>query len=644
MSEEDALRWGGEVAQALQVAHENRVVHRDVKPANVFLKRGDVAVLCDFGIARASGGATALTSEGVLLGTPAYMSPELWRGHPPTPASDQWAWAASLFELLYGQTPYPGETPREIMEQALDGRTIVVPSGFQGRRPALQEVLLRALAPTPGERYPDMAAFAEALREASRGSLQDVLERSGVGPLPGLDTSRETRVLLADPAATQEVSSLDVTPTRVAGEPTRIPRWVLVIGASVFMTMGILWPSGDAGPPPPSAAPSPAPREPESPRPVAAPPEVLERLAPLRRDLLGASRELRRMAGNHASEPIPDRLLRLTFQPTERMSAVDPSDVGALILLDTDHHHHWKTYLEAAGAWLRALGREQAASEVDLLADPNLIATIDSLVYQPVLRILEAAHMYFVSVELEVDMGMIQASESFRALGPPFEDLLVGVRGAWERLPPAIANVEDLGHVLGRFHWRRGPDWDGTDRRQLLSRLVERVREARPDMVGAMTMRLAMYHLCLIAKSTDATWASRDEALTAIAAKLVGDPAWQPPSFPAEVHRGLLGRLVIEEIRQRRVLDAPPRPEGHPERRTEEVFAAFEARWEEDPMVGFYVGAMGWDLARYAGGPGFFNQTNNRAVRPWKNRLEVIRNQAHRRARPGTDVRGDRRR
>jgi serine/threonine-protein kinase len=647
VTEDDALRWGVEVAGALQVAHEQGVIHRDVKPANVFLKQGGVAVLCDFGIARDSSGATALTSEGVLLGTPAYMSPELWRGKAPSPASDQWAWAASLFELVYAQVPYAAESPREIMEQGLSGIPVRVPAGYEGRRPGLQEVLLRGLAVRPEDRYPDMSAFGDALREAARGSLQDVLERSGVGviPDPKVDSSRETMVLPPSATQSQALDLYESTPTRAVGEPQRIPRWVLVVGASAFMTLGILWPRGAAPEPPevPSASPTPEAPAPEVSAKV--PPEVLERLAPLRRELLGAGRELKRLIGVHPSEPLPDRLVRLTFQPTERMQAIDPPSVGQAILQNTSQHELWRVYLEAATAWVRALGDEQRRGSVDLLADPGVVASIEALLYRPVLRLLEAAHLFYVQAERSIGMDLLEASQGFLALGPAYEEFIEEVRDAWGggELPPALANLEDLGNVLGRYHWTQGPTWDATDRRQLLHRLQDRVAQARPDPVGAMVMRLTLYHLCLIAKHVDAPWGERDAVLTTIATKLLEDPAWRPPAAPAPMYRGLLGRLLLEEVRQRRVRDAPTKLGGHPERRTKAVLMAFEAIWEEDPTLAFHVGAMGWDLARYSGGPSFFNKENNETVRPLKRRIEAFRNEAHERARPGTNRRGDKR-
>ena len=105
-----ALAWLAQAAQALDHAHAQGVVHRDVKPGNLLLDAQDQVHVADFGIASAAGMAT-LTSAGTVLGTAGYIAPEQASGLRATPASDRYGLAAVAFELLTGQRPFESESP-----------------------------------------------------------------------------------------------------------------------------------------------------------------------------------------------------------------------------------------------------------------------------------------------------------------------------------------------------------------------------------------------------------------------------------------------------------------------------------------------------------------------------------------------------
>jgi len=106
---EQALEWLEQTARALDQAHANGVVHRDVKPANLLLDADDNVHVTDFGIASAAGLDT-LTLPGTVLGTAGYLSPEQAQGEAATPASDRYALGAVAFELLTGRRPFESET------------------------------------------------------------------------------------------------------------------------------------------------------------------------------------------------------------------------------------------------------------------------------------------------------------------------------------------------------------------------------------------------------------------------------------------------------------------------------------------------------------------------------------------------------
>ncbi len=162
---EDALRYARHVAGGLHYAHERGIVHRDVKPANVLLSAGH-AILTDFGIAWAvaAAGDAFVTAPGFAMGTPAYMSPEQADGEASIDArADVYALGCVLYEMLTGQPPYPGASPRAIVTKHFNDP---VPS-LRSRRPevggTLDAAVRRAMAKKPDDRFPTTAAFAAAL-------------------------------------------------------------------------------------------------------------------------------------------------------------------------------------------------------------------------------------------------------------------------------------------------------------------------------------------------------------------------------------------------------------------------------------------------------------------------------------------------
>jgi len=178
LSLEDTVKIIAEVASALAYAHGHGVVHRDIKPENILLE-GGVAVVADFGIARAISAADAqhITQTGTAIGTPAYMSPEQATGRDEIDGrSDQYSLACVTYEMLVGEPPFTGPTAQAIMARhsldAVSPPTIVratIPDG-------MEDAILRALAKTPADRFPTTALFAEALQRPSpvTGSMRRV--------------------------------------------------------------------------------------------------------------------------------------------------------------------------------------------------------------------------------------------------------------------------------------------------------------------------------------------------------------------------------------------------------------------------------------------------------------------------------------
>ena len=172
-----AVHLAIEIASALAYAHAAGVIHRDLKPENIMLSPTGEAILADFGIAYAleeskgelgpdSDPAGRLTETGVTVGTPTYMSPEQAAGDEIlTGASDQYALAAVVYEALTGQPPFTGPNARAILARKLT----TTPPSLRSLRPdapaAVEQVLLRAMARQPADRYESLDAFAQALGE-----------------------------------------------------------------------------------------------------------------------------------------------------------------------------------------------------------------------------------------------------------------------------------------------------------------------------------------------------------------------------------------------------------------------------------------------------------------------------------------------
>lgn len=157
----------GQLADALDFAHAQGVLHRDIKPANVLVRPGDQVTLVDFGIARAAVEGTLSLTQGVV-GTAAYMAPEIWLGAPARPAIDQYALGIMAFEMLTGRVPFAAANTPAIMHAHVYTPPPSLRSVAPHLPPATEAVLGRQLAKQPHERYPDARAFVEALEQALR--------------------------------------------------------------------------------------------------------------------------------------------------------------------------------------------------------------------------------------------------------------------------------------------------------------------------------------------------------------------------------------------------------------------------------------------------------------------------------------------
>jgi eukaryotic-like serine/threonine-protein kinase len=158
-----ALEWLEQAARALDHAHREGVVHRDVKPGNLLLDAQDDVHVADFGIASASG-MDALTQTGTVLGTAGYLAPEQARGETAAPASDRYALGVVAFELLTGRRPYANDSPTA--EAAAHINAPVPHASSYGLPRELDPVFEQALAKDPAARFRTCAELVAALRDA----------------------------------------------------------------------------------------------------------------------------------------------------------------------------------------------------------------------------------------------------------------------------------------------------------------------------------------------------------------------------------------------------------------------------------------------------------------------------------------------
>ena len=232
-----ALTWLEQAADALDRAHANGIVHRDVKPANLLLDRDGNVHVSDFGIASASG-ADMLTAPGTVLGTAGYISPEQARGEPATPASDRYALAVVAFELLTGRRPFAGDTPTTEAFAHLNASVPSVGDVDPTLPRALDSVFRSALAKDPNERPGTSRQLVRQLREALDDSPVTV--------------AAPTRVLRPEPGAvpTRRIVRRQHHARGRRGAFVALVALVLVglgLAAAALVTMGDDFPPAQAG-------------------------------------------------------------------------------------------------------------------------------------------------------------------------------------------------------------------------------------------------------------------------------------------------------------------------------------------------------------------------------------------------------------
>ncbi len=271
-----------QVAAALDAAHAQGLIHRDVKPQNILVTPADFAYLADFGIAEARD-ETHLTVAGTHIGSFVYMAPERFGDQPATPAVDVYSLAAVLYEALTGDTPFPADS----MEQLIAAHISLPPPrpSMANYRvpPSFDDVIARGMSKEPDDRYGSAGALARAAARA--------LHAEGSGPITSPNAITQLAPAMVPPAEwpTEGV----VEPSYKQGQDARGRPWLLptVIAVAAALLLGAIGvvigllahqnsaPPTGGGPQPGNTLEGPSPYKPQSP--PAPPPPAAPALPPL---------------------------------------------------------------------------------------------------------------------------------------------------------------------------------------------------------------------------------------------------------------------------------------------------------------------------------------------------------------------------
>ena len=182
----EVARIFGALGSAIDYAHRQGMVHHDLKPANILLTPQGQTVLTDFGIAKIVGG-TSQTLTGAVFGTPKYMSPEQGQSQRGDECSDIYSLGIILFEMLTGQVPFDDDTPYTILTRHIN-EPLPLPSSLKADLPPeVEQVVLKAAAKSPDDRYQSARELARALYDAVGLSVEHTLVSAPVMPLAEVD-------------------------------------------------------------------------------------------------------------------------------------------------------------------------------------------------------------------------------------------------------------------------------------------------------------------------------------------------------------------------------------------------------------------------------------------------------------------------
>ncbi len=314
-----------QLCTGLQFAHENGVVHRDVKPGNVWLLEDGTVKLLDFGIAKVA--ASTMTRGGDVLGSACYMSPEQISSKPVDGRADVFSAGVVLYEMLAHRKPFDAESPTAALMKIVQEEPVPIGQVVPGLPQALADALAKALKKNPEERYQTAGEFGTDLyliRLALQGSSDTIVSPDGIGDtlrLPGT----MTRVAVP-PAATVTVRTAPQAPPPPP-TPHRFP-WPAIAIACVVLLAAVIWfafartskPAVTSGA---TAATAAAPAQPPS-----------DPKAPADRQKAPADRQSATPGANGAPRPAASAVLHVESEPDGASIVLDGRATGLLTPAD----------------------------------------------------------------------------------------------------------------------------------------------------------------------------------------------------------------------------------------------------------------------------------------------------------------------
>jgi serine/threonine-protein kinase len=248
-----------QVCGALDEAHRQGIIHRDLKPENIFLcQQGgirDYPKVLDFGLAKVTEremrpGSVILTQEGMVFGTPEFMSPEQAQGKVLTAGSDIYSLAVILYEVLTGKLPFEARTAMEYIQAHVTAPPIPIADRAPGRNfpPLLWQVLERALRKRPEERFASAADFATAMQAVLNGATTLPTNLGTGAPAPHLATPTPAIAEARGPNSSGPISSLreptatrpDRSPRAQSAPPAKTPLGLLLGVAAACLLVGVI--------------------------------------------------------------------------------------------------------------------------------------------------------------------------------------------------------------------------------------------------------------------------------------------------------------------------------------------------------------------------------------------------------------------
>jgi eukaryotic-like serine/threonine-protein kinase len=231
-----AIEIIADACQALNFSHQNGIIHRDVKPANIMISSTNAVKVMDFGIARAiADSGNSVTQTAAVIGTAQYLSPEQARGDSVDARSDVYSLGCVLYEMLTGEPPFTGDSPVSVAYQHVREDPIPPSQRHPGISAELDAVVLKALAKNPENRYQTAAEMRADLVRVHNGETPEA---------PKVFTDAERTSLLAHSGSNIVGPRTDPLPRQDDADGDRtggsIARWVVAVGVLAVLTIAVV--------------------------------------------------------------------------------------------------------------------------------------------------------------------------------------------------------------------------------------------------------------------------------------------------------------------------------------------------------------------------------------------------------------------